>query len=285
MSSRIYCELLKKPILFSVVDSGVQAPCIPKRSSILSGSASVCCWVPGSSLYLYPPLMVLLLSFPPLPRGPQSSVWHGCYMSRFESCTQGCVSLLHSLWRTRGRWMSRPCWICWSALCAWSGWTPLPRSYLASTRSVNAACWASSVPGMNSDVPSAGLWLARVWSSFRATSCWSDFWTASSSGRGSPAPWGAVAPTAPAPWGLRVVLWSPAALKMARAHRVDPSRGRKPGAPRWGWVARGGRCSHVFFILWVFSTSTHGWKEPHHWNRQEIMSQEFFLFWNEIGCK
>ena len=218
------------------------------------------------------------LSFPPLPRGPQSSVWHGCYMSPFESCTQVCESLLHFLWWTRGRWMSRPCWICWSALCAWSGWMPLPRSYLASTRSVNAVCWASSVPGMNSDVPSAGLWLARVWSSFRATSCWSDFWTASSSGRGSPAPWGAVAPTATAPWGLRAVLWSPAALKMAQAHRVDPSRGRKPGAPRWGWVARGGRCSHVFFIRWVFSTSTHGWRSHIIGTDRKLCVRNFFFF-------
>ena len=67
-------ELLKKPVLFSIVDSGVQAPCIPKQSSILSGSTSVCCWVPGSSLYLYPPVMVLLLCLSLLfPGGPRAA--------------------------------------------------------------------------------------------------------------------------------------------------------------------------------------------------------------------
>lgn len=128
--------------------------------------------------------------------------------------------------------MSPLCWIFWSVPCVWSGSMLPPRSCPASTRFANAVCWALWVPETSSDALSAGPWLAQAWNSSPATSCWSDFWTASSRGLGNLARPGAVAPAAQMQRGLRAALGPIAARKTSRAPRGHSSQGRKPGAPQ-----------------------------------------------------
>lgn len=80
-------------------------------------------------------------------------------------------------------WTSlRRCWICWSARCAWSAWTPRPRYCRASIPSAAAAWRTLSAPGMSSVARSAASWWTAGWTTCRLTSSWFAFWTVSSSG-------------------------------------------------------------------------------------------------------
>lgn len=74
-------------------------------------------------------------------------------------------------------------WICWSARCAWSAWTPRPRCCRASTPSAAVAWRTSSAPGTNSAARSAASWWTAGWTTCRPTSFWFASWTGSSSGR------------------------------------------------------------------------------------------------------
>lgn len=80
-------------------------------------------------------------------------------------------------------WTSlRRCWICWSARCAWSAWTPQPRCCRASTPSAAAAWRTSSALETSFAVRSVASWWTVGWTTSRPTSSWSAFWTVSSSG-------------------------------------------------------------------------------------------------------
>ena len=101
-------------------------------------------------------------------------------------------------------WTSpRRCWICWSARCAWSAWTPRPRCCRASTPSAAAAWRTSSARGTSCAARSAASWWTAGWTTCPPTSCWSACWTASSSGRSEAASAGEEEewePAAGSPW-------------------------------------------------------------------------------------
>lgn len=239
----------------------------------------------GSSLHLYPPVMVLLLCLSLLfPGGPRAAsdmdvTWATLRAAHKYAC-HCCISFGEL---EEDGWVG-PAGSAGVPLCAWSGWMPLPRSYscqhtfckrcllgIVGSRNELRCPECRTLVGSGVEKPEqhpAGQTSGRHQAA--AVEAW---------------PVGAVAPTAPAPWGLRVVLWSPAALKMAQARRVDPKLRAQAWAP-CEVRACGGRClQHVFFILWCFLHQLMAERSHIIGTDRKLWVRIVFLFWNAIGCK